>query len=65
MESPISNACYAVADSNRGEGGARIESPISNARYAVGDSDRGEGAIKESPFSNLFYAFWNCISALK
>ena len=32
-ESTKSNSCYAVGDSNRGEGGAILESIISNARY--------------------------------
>ena len=42
-ESSLSNARYALWDSDGGEGGAFTESLISNALYAIGDGHRGEG----------------------
>ena len=57
IESPFSNARYAVGDSDGGEGGAIFESPFSNARDAIWDGDRGDGtATTESPISNARYA---------
>ena len=59
MESPISNARYAVGDGDGGEGVALKESTTSNTRYAVRDSDGGEGgAIKESIISNARKISW-------
>ena len=61
-ESLISNARYAITDSDGGEGGARPESPISNARYAVRDSNGGKGgATRESMISNPFSSLLNGI----
>ena len=61
-ESPRSNAYYAVADGNRGEGGAIFESLISNPLYAVANGNGGEGgAIHESPFSNACYAVGSAV----
>ena len=52
-ESIQSNACYAVRDGDRGEGGAIIESPLSNGRDGVRDCDRGERfALVESLLTN-------------
>ena len=52
-ESTLSNACYAVRDGDRGEGGTIIESPLSNGRDAVRDGDRGERfALVESLLTN-------------
>ena len=63
LKSIISNARYAIRNSDGGEGGAIIESIISNAGYAVGDGDRGKGgATIESLISNARYAVGdNCI----
>ena len=58
----MSNARYALGESDGTEFGARMESIISNARYAVRNSDGGEGrAIRESIISNPFSSFLNGI----
>ena len=58
----ISNARYAIADGDGGEGGALIESSISDARNTIRDDNRGEGgAISESPLSNACNVVGNAI----
>ena len=46
MESPVSNACYAVGDCYACEAAATVESIGSDACYAVGDGYACEAGAK-------------------